>query len=183
MIEQQKLEREIEDAYRDFPPGSVLVATTARGIPTRSRAGVRFSEKGQTEVEVVDMTDEQIAQLRGLDQPTIERLHRGDRVDGLDGLDGRTASRLRSGGAFTNPMGAKAIATDDGLVVLKERERGAGGSRELDEKDRRIAELEATIAQMKDAQTRPKTSPQTGGPDRLAPKASEPFGGDDGKKG
>lgn len=86
-----ELEREAEiakedQAYKGHPPGGKLYAQT-RSLPTRRRAGIVFSNKGSVEVEIVDASDEDVAQAV---------------------INGRNV---------VTPMGAKAIFEDDALIV------------------------------------------------------------------
>lgn len=185
--EQDRLEREYQEAASKYPPGSRLFVTTARGIARRGRAGLTFTEKGRTEIEVVDMSDDMLAKVRTLTQPQIEKLQKGETIPGLEGLTGRDAARLASSSGFVSPMGAKAIAEDDGLVVFSD----AGGKAAADpsEADRRISELEAENKSLREQLAAARRGAAgEGRPERLGRSSSSSagggeFGGDEKAKG
>lgn len=197
--EQQRIERELEAAYRECPPGTRMFVTTARGIPSRGRAGLRFGAQGRTEVEVVDLDDGQLALARALatsDKELLERLRRGDTVPGLEEVDVDVLAAALSAPSVT-PVGALAIKRDDGLLVLDDA--GGKAAKEIEAKNNEIAERDGEILRLREqlaAVTRGNgtRSPNDGGPERLArtakagtPPSSEAFGGEDtdkaGKKG
>lgn len=175
-LEQEKIERERSEAWNRYPPGSTLNVTTARGISRRGRAGVTFTDKGRTTVEVVNLDDEQIARVRSLTEAELDKLNDGG-IDELDGVDRATAVRLRQeGAALVSPMGAKAIADDDGLTVFGEGNTDAAAAG--DEKDRRIAELEAENKTLRDKLTAAnRKAGNPAAPTRLGQGAGE-FGGE-----
>lgn len=67
--------------------GAKLFVTTARGIPRRSRAGLRFTERSKTEVDVTDLGTEELA------------------------------LRQQAGASVVNVFGAEEILADTSLLV------------------------------------------------------------------
>lgn len=180
--EQEVLERRRAEAWEKYPPGSKLFASTARGIPQRGRAGVRFSDKGRTEVEVVDVTADELAAIRAGNDTILGSVDR----DGVKSPD-PIAVRIRSGAAIVGPEGAKEIADDDGLQVWTEpanqEATDAKTAELLDENEvlrKQLADARAELAKSKKAD-RQATNPAA--PTRLGDTKPGPgdFGGDDGK--
>jgi hypothetical protein len=181
-MDQDRRERELEEARSKYPPGTKLYVSTARGISRRGRAGISFGDKGRTEVEVIDVDEDTLAKIRTLDQNAIERLHKGEAVAGLDeDLDARTVTRIRSGGNYVTPLGAKAIAEDDGLNVHSSAAKDeAGGQADAGELER----LRAENAKLREENARLKRNASNpAAPQRLASGTSGEFGGDDSKPG
>ncbi len=174
VAKQQADERAYEDAAAKYPPGSKLFVSTARGIKSRRRAGIDFADNARQEVAVVDLTDDEMAKIKAGDDTILGTTGEGD-----ERKPDKLAVQLRSGAPMVTPTGAKSIAEDDGLTVWT----GAGADpKELDDKDRRIAELEAelatankTIASLRKAQRDPSNP---AAPSRLGKSdAGSDFGG------
>lgn len=96
------------------------------------------------------------------------------------GDEAEVAAKVKAGGDFVTPEGAAAIAEDDGLQMFGDR---GPDSSVVDEKDRRIAELEAEGAALRAKVAKASRAGGEGGPERLAPGKAGDFGGDDKPKG
>lgn len=180
--EQTRITQELAEAQSKYPPGTKLYVTT-KGISSRSRSGVRFTNQGRTEVEVVDLYDDELAKVRAGDDSILPAKD--------DGSPHPMAARIRSGSTnAVSSLGAKAIANDDALIVYRgPDEKTAVDSSEyqaeIDARDGRIKELEATLAKRDAEIARLKSGKgdSTGAPERLAKGAAPAgdFGADDGK--
>lgn len=101
--DQERRDREIDQAWEEHPPGRTLHVTASPKLPMRRRAGITFSNQGRTEVEVIDATEAEVLEIQA------------------------------TGATVVNPVGAKAIAEDTGqhggLIVYD----GPGGGSALAE--------------------------------------------------
>lgn len=122
-----------------------LWVTTAKGIPHRSRSGIKFNAEHRTEVLVVDLDPAELA------------------------------LKVRAGAAWVDRAGAEAIAKDDGLNAFNDPGTTAPAAPELGELEAYVAELEADNAKMKAEIARLKTrAGAAGGPERLKPADPTP---------
>lgn len=182
--EQQRIEEERARAWSEYPPGTKMFVSTARGIPRRGRAGVVFSDKGRTEILVVNADDDMIAKVRAAQVTRDADL---EKIADEHRLTVEDVVALRNGGAV-GPLGAKAIADDSGLNVHTSSSAKEDASSEdveaLRAENATLKEQLAKANQTIDALRKPKSSPDTGAPSRLAKGTdakSEDFGGADDK--
>lgn len=114
--EHERLAAKNREDGKPVPSGKLFVSV-ARGLKTRGRAGLRFSDAGRAEVKVEDITDEELLK------------------------------RQASGEYVVNPHGAEQILADDSLLVYTgpgpaDNEQAAAQADELaKENDRLRAEL------------------------------------------
>ena len=119
---QRAAQERADQAWEKFPPGTVLHVSSARGLPRRSRGGVAFNAKASTEVEVVDMPE------------------------------GPELVEAQKSKAVVSPLGAAAIAADDGLIVHggpRSRAQRIAGDDELERLRAENAKLRAAAASAK----------------------------------
>lgn len=94
-------------ALAEQPDGKVLFVQT-KFVAQRSRMGIAFTNNARRKVVVVDKSDEEVAALNatgGVDMPN------------LNAKDGGQATTEKV--AAVTPLGAKAILSDDGLLVYE----------------------------------------------------------------
>jgi hypothetical protein len=133
--ESEEAERAKDEAYQTCPPGTRLYVTAARNIPSRSRAGVAFSNQGPTEVRVVDGTETEVAKLQATGQTVV------------------------------TPMGAKAILDDSqdnphgGLIVSKDKSSAPQNAALADQP---VEALEAEIARRRRTANNPAAPTRLG---------------------
>lgn len=180
-FEQNEIDRKRSEAWNEYPPGTRLFVTTARGIPRRGRAGVVFSKEGRTEVSVVNLDDEAITELRNVKIVTDGDL---DRAADKAGVSREEAIAARSGSAVS-PLGAKAIAEDDGLQVYKSAGDQAKADRdeELETLRAENAKLSAELAKArKPREANPSAPQRLGQAPKDAAASSSDFGGEEADK-
>lgn len=141
-LAQRKLDDRDRAAVAEHPPGKRLFVQT-KTVPSRRRMGIDFSNKGRVVVEVVDASDEEVAEA------------------------------VTNGKAVVTPLGAKAIMADDGLVVYEQpaeatEARVADLEAELAAAKAKLADSQAELASMRSK----RTDPDAVKPERLAKPAA-----------
>jgi len=143
-------QKNLDEARERFPPGTKLFVTTARGIKVRCRSGLQFSSDGRSEVTVVELPDDKLADM------------------------------VRAGAYVTSPIGAKAIADDTGeiggLIVFTSPEDAATAATPGDDRDQLRAELAALRAENARLKRAAPEASSTGARERTS--TSPDFGGE-----
>ena len=136
-------QKQLDDAWSKFPPGTMLYVSAARGLVTHRRAGVDFKGKASTTVE----------------------------VSGQDAA--KIAGRVSRGEAIVSPLGAMAITLDDALIVhggpAVSRGERAEADRIAAENAAELERLRAENARLRRADAEAPAAKSDGRPERLAP--------------
>jgi hypothetical protein len=144
-----RLNKRDVDALAEQPDGKAMFVQT-KSVAQRSRMGITFTMNARRKVVVVNKTDEEVAALNatgGIDLPNPSAKPRED--------GGVTTEKV----ACVTPLGAKAILSDDGLLVYEAPSAVAEGrvamlEQALADKDAAIAAKDAELASLRAANGR-----------------------------
>ncbi len=148
-----------DEAWRAVPPGTRIRVATARGIPSRRRAGIDFTPTAVT-VEVVDVSDTVLAKQRADFRA----------AQSLDPVAARAVRAVVDPGLVVGPEGAKEILDDDGLSTFR-----FGAGTQAESADERVQDLEHQLAAMRAERDRLLRDRTGASP---ADASSNPFGSD-----